>query len=104
MARRLAAHEGRPDRVGVTLEPTEFIVLLESVDALRGPFGLSASSSRSCAASFDYAGVSFQLEIRAGVVVFPTDGGHAAELLQRADLALYRAEGDRSHRRRLSQG
>ncbi|MDB6085780.1 MAG: histidine kinase, partial [Gammaproteobacteria bacterium] len=64
--------------------------------------------------SFDCSGVSFQLEMRVGVVVFPTDGAHAAELLQRADLALYRAketgvtvglyrEGDDgSHRRRLA--
>ena len=64
--------------------------------------------------SFDYAGVSFQLEIRVGVVAFPTDGDHAAELLQRADLALFRAketganvgvylEGDDdSHRDRLA--
>jgi predicted signal transduction protein with EAL and GGDEF domain len=43
-------------------------------------------------ASFDYSGVSFQLDIRIGVVVFPTDGGQAAELLQRADLALIRAK------------
>jgi EAL domain-containing protein (putative c-di-GMP-specific phosphodiesterase class I) len=52
--------------------------------------------------------------MRVGVVVFPTDGSRAAELLQRADLALYRAkeagvavgmylEGDdSSHRQRLS--
>jgi EAL domain-containing protein (putative c-di-GMP-specific phosphodiesterase class I) len=52
--------------------------------------------------------------MRVGVVVFPTDGDRAAELLQRADLALYRAKetdvtvgvylpgDDSSHRHRLA--
>jgi diguanylate cyclase (GGDEF)-like protein len=90
VARRLAAHEGRPDRVG-HIGTDRFIVLLESVDAAQAPSSAERIVER-LRGSFDYAGVSFQLEIRAGVVVFPTDGGHAAELLQRADLALYRAK------------
>ncbi len=110
VARRLTAHEGGFERVG-HIGTDRFVVLLEAgqdhyssaeciVEQLRGPF--------------DYAGVSFHLEIRVGVVIFPMDGGSAAELLQRADLALYRAKesgatigaylkgDDNNHRERLA--
>ncbi len=112
VARRLAAHESRPDRVG-HIGTDRFIVLLESVSHAEAPTSAERIVER-LRGSFDYAGVSFQLEIRVGVVAFPTDGDHAAELLQRADLALYRAkesganvgvylEGDDgSHRDRLA--
>ena len=58
--------------------------------------------------------VSFQLDLRVGAAVFPADGSGAEELMQRADLALYRAKDtgtpvgiyikgdDSSHRHRLS--
>ncbi len=112
MARRLAAHEREPDRVG-HIGTDQFLVLLESVGRDRAVRQAEVIVER-LRGSFDYSGVSFQLEMRVGVVVFPADGGHAAELLQRADLALFRAKetgatvgmylpgDDSSHRHRLS--
>jgi diguanylate cyclase (GGDEF)-like protein len=112
VARRLAAHEGEPDRVG-HIGTDRFLVLLESVGHAEAPRQAERIVER-LRGSFDYSGVSFQLEMRVGIVVFPTDGGQAAELLQRADLALYRAkeagvtvgvylqEDDSSHRQRLA--
>jgi diguanylate cyclase (GGDEF)-like protein len=112
VASRLAGHRSRRDRVG-HIGTDRFIVLLESVDEFQAPQAAERIAER-LRGSFDYSGVSFQLEIRIGVVVFPTDGGHAAELLQRADLALYRAKeagstigmyfkgDDSSHRDRLA--
>jgi diguanylate cyclase (GGDEF)-like protein len=112
VARRLVAYQGQPDRVG-HIGTDRFLLLLESVGPAEAAHQAEVIAER-LRGSFDYSGVSFQLEVRIGVVVFPTDGGHAAELLQRADLALYRAretgvivgvyrEGDdSSHRRRLA--
>jgi diguanylate cyclase (GGDEF)-like protein len=112
VASRLAGDRSRRDRVG-HIGTDRFIVLLESVDEFQAPQAAERIVER-LRDSFDYSGVSFQLEIRVGVVVFPKDGAHAAELLQRADLALYRAKqagstigiylkgDDNSHRDRLA--
>jgi diguanylate cyclase (GGDEF)-like protein len=112
VARRLVAHEGRPERVG-HIGTDRFILLLESVGPAEAAHQAEVIAGR-LRGSFDYCGVSFQLEMRVGVVVFPTDGGRAGELLQRADLALYRAKetgvivgvyrqgDDSSHRQRLA--
>jgi diguanylate cyclase (GGDEF)-like protein len=112
IARRLMAHERAAERVG-HIGTDQFLVVLEGIGRERAAREAEAIVAR-LRGSFDYSGVSFQLEMRVGVVVFPTDGIHAAELLQRADLALYRAkEGgdavgmyltgdDNSHRQRLS--
>jgi EAL domain-containing protein (putative c-di-GMP-specific phosphodiesterase class I) len=102
----------RPDRVG-HIGTDRFLVLLEAVGQAEAGRQAEIIVGR-LRGSFDYADVSFQLEIRVGVAVFPADGMQAATLLQRADLALYRAketgitvgvyrEGDdSSHRRRLA--
>src|ERR1700736_3796166 len=90
VARRLALHEGKRGRVG-HIGTDRFLVLLESVDHAQAAPQAAAIVER-LRGSFDYAGVSFQLEMRVGVAVFPDDGGQAAELLPRADLALYRAQ------------
>jgi diguanylate cyclase (GGDEF)-like protein len=89
VGRRLTAPE-RSDHVG-HIGTDQFLVLLESVDRNKATQRAERIIER-LRGSFDYSGVSFQLELRIGVAVFPTDGGHAAELLQRADLALYRAK------------
>jgi diguanylate cyclase (GGDEF)-like protein len=89
VGRRLEALK-RADRVG-HIGTDRFVVLLDSVDRTNATHQAERLVER-LRGSFDYSGVSFQLEIRVGVVLFPTDGGQAAELLQRADLALYRAK------------
>jgi len=112
VARRLAAHEGRPDRVG-HIGTDRFLILLDSIDPSMVDYQAERMLER-LRSSFDYSGVFFQLDIRIGVVGFPTDGGQAAELLPRADLALIRAKetggtlgaylpgDDSSHRHRLA--
>ena len=89
VAQRLAAGEGLHERVA-RIATDQFLVVLEGVDGgaamrradeLAGKLGLP----------LEYAGVSLQLETRIGLSVFPDDGAGAAELVQRADLALYRA-------------
>jgi diguanylate cyclase (GGDEF)-like protein len=88
IARRLTAHHsGRVAHIGTD----QFLVMLESVDGTRATHEAAAIVDR-LRGSFDYAGASFQLEMRVGVAVYPSDGAAAAELLQRADLALFRAK------------
>jgi diguanylate cyclase len=112
VARRLALHESAHDHIG-HIGTDRFLIFLTSVDHAQATPSAEAIAER-LRASFDYAGVALQLEIRVGVAVFPTDGGHAAQLLQRADLALYHAQeagttigryrqgDDSSHRHRLA--
>lgn len=112
VARRLVQYEGKQDRVG-HVGTDRFLVLLECPDHAGAAPAAEAIAGR-LRGSFDYAGVALQLEIRVGVVVSPTDGNQAAELLPRADLALYRAKeagtpigfyrkgDDSSHRHRLA--
>jgi len=90
VTRRLTADIPVSERVGRTATD-QFLVVLESV-------GVSEAQTRAEAiiehlrAAFDYSGVSMQVETRAGVAVFPDDGDLPSELLQRAELALYRAK------------
>lgn len=112
VARRLIQAMGKQDRVG-RIGTDRFLALLESVDAARVAAAAEAIVEP-LHGSFEYAGVALQLEIRAGVVISRADGKHAAELLPRADLALYRAKDagstigfyragdDSSHRHRLA--
>jgi diguanylate cyclase len=112
VARRLIAHETQAHRVA-HIGTDQFLVMLDSVDRARATHEATAIIDR-LRGSFDYAGASFELEMRLGMAVFPADGTAAAELLQRADLALFRAKetgvtvgvyssgDDDSHRHRLS--
>jgi diguanylate cyclase (GGDEF)-like protein len=112
VARRLTAHDDGPHRVG-HIGTDRFLILLETIGHAGAPRQAEVIVER-LRGSFEYSDVSFQLEMRAGVVMFPTDGMQAAELLQRADLALYRAKetgvtigvylpgDDSSHRQRLA--
>ena len=112
VARRLAELEHRRNHIG-HIGTDRFLILLDSIDPSMVDYQAERMLER-LRTSFDYSGVSFQLDIRIGVVVFPTDGGQAAKLLQRADLALIRAKetggtigaylpgDDSSHRHRLA--
>jgi diguanylate cyclase len=112
IARRLVTLEHRQDRIG-HIGTGRFLILLDSIDPSMVDYQAQRMLER-LRASFDYAGVSFQLDIRIGIVVFPSDGTQSAELLQRADLALIRAKetgrtlgvylpgDDSSHRHRLT--
>ncbi len=89
VARRLAPNEELRERVA-HIGTGQFLVLLESVDRIRVARYAHALVEQ-LRSSFDYEGVSFQLETCIGVAVFPDDGARAPELLQRADLAMFRA-------------
>jgi diguanylate cyclase len=89
VARRLVSGEGMNDRVA-RIGTDQFLVILERLD---GAPAVNAADliGEKLKIPLDYAGVSLQLETRIGVSMFPADGDCAADLLQRADLALYRA-------------
>jgi diguanylate cyclase len=90
IAGRLTAREGAPGHVG-RIGSDQFLAILESVDRAHAVPRAGVIVER-LRGSFDYSDVSFQLETRVGLVTFPDDGSNAAELLQRADLALYRGK------------
>jgi len=112
VARKLKGHERRIDHVA-HIGTKQFLLILESTGAAKAAQQAAAIVDR-LHGSFDYQDVSFQLDLRVGAAVFPADGSGAEELMQRADLALYRAKetgtpvgiyikgDDSSHRHRLS--
>jgi len=88
LARRLSATVASEERVA-RLGTDRFVALLEGVcqgESTRQALAL-ASALR---APFDQGAVCLQIETRLGVAVFPQEGASAAELLQRAELALFR--------------
>ena len=90
IARRLQAAAGGGAAVA-RIGTDQFLIVLAVVDgaaAIRRAGDIGARLRH----PFDYAGVSLQLETRIGIAVFPDDGASPAELLQRADLALFRAK------------
>jgi diguanylate cyclase (GGDEF)-like protein len=89
VGRRLAPEAGLRGRVA-HLGTGQFIVLLNCASREQAAHDAHAIVER-LRNSFVYAGVSFQLESCIGVAVFPNDGAQAAELLQRSDLAMFRA-------------
>ncbi len=89
VGRRLAPEAGLRGRVA-HLGTGRFIVLLNCSNREQAAHDAQSIVER-LRKSFDYAGVSFQLESCIGVAVFPDDGAQAAQLLQRSDLAMFRA-------------
>jgi diguanylate cyclase (GGDEF)-like protein len=89
VGRRLAPEAGLRGRVA-HLGTGQFIVLLNCASREQAAHDAHSIVER-LRNSFVYAGVSFQLESCIGVAVFPNDGMQAAELLQRSDLAMFRA-------------
>ncbi len=90
MGRRLTACESAPGRVA-RVGTDHFVVVLDGVDAMHSTRRAGEIGER-IRVPFEHEAVSLQLEIRIGVAVYPDDGARGAELLQRADLALYRAK------------
>jgi len=90
IARRLTGAGGMHERVS-RIGTDQFLVVLEGVDVLHARRRAEAIHER-LQAAFEHRTVSLQLETRIGIGVFPDDGGRAADLLQCADLALFRAK------------
>jgi diguanylate cyclase (GGDEF)-like protein len=89
VAQRLASDGGMHDRTA-RIGTDQFLVVLEKFDETSSVRAGDRIGEK-LRAPFDYDGVSLQLETRIGVAMFPTDAQCAADLLQLADLALYRA-------------
>jgi len=90
MGRRLTS-DGVMNEPAARIGTDQFLIILEGVDALQATRRADEVAER-LRRPFDHGAVSLQLETRIGVAVFPDDGARAAELLQRSDLALYRAK------------
>jgi len=89
IALRLASEEGMRDRVA-RVGTDQFFVILERLEENSSVRAADLIGEK-LRAPFDYDGVSLQLETRIGVSRFPEDADCAADLMQLADLALYRA-------------
>jgi diguanylate cyclase (GGDEF)-like protein len=112
VAQRLASDGGMHDRIA-RIGTDQFLVVLEKFDETSSVRAGDLIGEK-LRVPFDYDGVSLQLETRIGVAMFPADAECAADLLQLADLALYRAGetgagvsafvrgDDEVHRRRLA--
>jgi diguanylate cyclase (GGDEF)-like protein len=90
VARRLLAATSVPGRVA-RIATDQFLVVLESVRAQQACAAV-AGLVQGLHAAFDYAGLSLQIETRVGIAAYPDHGVLPSELLQRAELALYRAK------------
>ena len=90
VTRRLTAGATTPGRVA-RIATHQFLVVLEAVSAAQARASAESLMER-LRTGCDYAGLSLQIETRVGVAAFPQDGTLPSELLQRAELALYRAK------------
>jgi diguanylate cyclase len=89
VARRLTDAQSSNESVA-RIATDRFLVVCDTVGAKQARAKANAIAGQ-LGAPFDYSGVSLQLAIRVGVATFPEDGELPSELLQRAELALYRA-------------
>lgn len=87
VAQRLASDGTMRDRIA-RIGTDQFLVILDRFAESAPVLDLIGEKLR---APFDFDSVSLQLETRIGVSMFPTDAECAADLLQLAELALYRA-------------
>ena len=111
-ARRLQQNIAATDTVA-RLGETQFLVIAPGCTALRAPL-YAGQLTAVIRGGFHLAGVSLDLRLACGVCLFPAHGESAAELLQRAQVALedaddmrtrvalYRPGQDQEHRRRLA--
>jgi diguanylate cyclase (GGDEF)-like protein len=90
VAHRLAAGASVPGHVA-RIATDQFLVLLESTSAVQARAAAEGLMER-LRPPFDYAGLSLHIEFRLGVATFPEHGALPSELLQHAELALYRAK------------
>ena len=74
----------------------EFAILLPDVAGAEAARAVAAELASSIATTFSLDGVAVHVEASIGVAVSPEHGDSADLLLQRADVALYQAKGDRT--------
>ncbi len=81
----------RPQDVVARLAGDEFTVLLEDLSGLREAIGVAKRIQRGCSGLYRVEGEQVAVTVSLGVALFTGDGT-TDELLQTADLALYRAK------------
>ena len=95
VARRLVAAV-EPDAVVARLGGDEYAVLVTGAAAPHAVAETALDVARALVEPLLAHGVEIRLEASAGSATAPADGSEAATLLQRADVAMYRAKAERS--------
>ena len=93
IARRLRATLRESDTVA-RLGGDEFAVLLPGVQGAEGAERVAAALSEEIARPVMVDGLSLDTEASIGIALFPDHGADVAELLQRADVAMYTAKAE----------
>lgn len=81
----------------------EFIVLLEGVDNAADAFLIAAKIEQVFGAPVTVGAFELKIGASIGLAMYPADGLRAAQLIERADIAMYRAKQQRGAARRLAQ-
>lgn len=90
---RIISDEKRLEDVACRYGGEELVVIIPEAEKMTGLLLGERIRARIEATRFDYDGRFVSLTISGGVVSFPLDGEDGATLIQKADLALYRAKG-----------
>ena len=93
IARRLSRSVRESDTIA-RLGGDEFAVLLPEVTDAAGAALVAEDLGRAIAEPIVLDGLSLDTEASIGIALFPGDGDDVAQLLQRADVAMYTAKGD----------
>ncbi|HEX7301095.1 MAG TPA: EAL domain-containing protein [Solirubrobacteraceae bacterium] len=92
---RLGGVLGEDDTVA-RLGGDEFAILLPSVETPAGSIGVAAAVRHAVSQHFDVTGVRVELGASVGIASFPEHGRDVDVLMQRADVAMYRAKEGRT--------
>lgn len=79
----------------------EFVLILTRLKALGAAELIAENIIRALAEPFDILGQRLRSGASIGIVMYPNDGSEAGELLQKADLAMYRAKSTGRNRYRV---
>lgn len=94
VAQRLLAAM-RPGDLVVRLGGDEFAVIAEQLAGAEAATGVALRIIESLAPPFQLGSVELQLSTGIGICLFPFPGATVEEVMRQADVALYRAKGDR---------
>ncbi len=79
----------------------EFVVILTRLKSLQSAEIIAENIIRELARPFDLEGHAINSGASIGIAMYPQDGGEAGDLLQKADLAMYRAKSSGRNRYRV---
>jgi diguanylate cyclase (GGDEF)-like protein len=90
-ARRVSAIV-RVDSFFARVGGDEFTIIMPNIASLEDPSNLASRIVAAVAGPFVIDNVTMEFGVGIGIAIAPNDGGHADELVRRADRALYRAK------------